>query len=114
MPASAGKSATRLTSSLASATRRTSHLPSRCSFELASPAQPDLVVRGYGSAPQPGIDLEDPVCDRAELPCRGDMLRIGVGVLAGRRRQVFAPIATFEVAQPRRGAFKVFAGPRPD
>jgi hypothetical protein len=36
-------------------------------FELASLVQPDLVVSGYGSAPQPGIDLEDPACDRAEF-----------------------------------------------
>ena len=36
-------------------------------LELATLAQPDLVVGWYRSAPQPGIDLEDPACDRAEF-----------------------------------------------
>ena len=51
-------------------------------FELAALAHPDL-VRGYRRAPQPRIDLEDAVGDGAELLCRCEMLRIGVGVLAG-------------------------------
>jgi hypothetical protein len=75
-------------------------------LDLAALAQPDLVIGRHRSPPQPGIDLEDPLRDSTEPPRRCETFWIGVGVLAGRRRQIFAPIAPFEVAQPRRGVLR--------
>ena len=82
--------------------------------ELAAVAHPDFVVGRHCGTPQAGVDLEDTLCKRAKLPNFGEMLRIGVGVLARRRRQVFASIAAFEIAQFRRGALEVLAGARPN
>ena len=83
-------------------------------FELGALAQPDLVVGWYRGAPELGIDLEDPVSNSAEMLRRGQMLRIGVGVRASRRWQVFAPIAPFEIVQLCRGSFQMLAGSRSD
>ena len=115
MPTSAGRSVTTPTSPLASATRTTSHLPRRCSvFELAALAQPDLVVGRYCGTPESGVDLEDSVRDGAELLRSGEMLRIRIRVRAGRRWQVFAPIAPSEIVQSCRGARQMLAGSRSD
>jgi len=83
-------------------------------LELATLALPDLVVGWYRGTPELGIDLEDPLGDGTEVLRRREMLRIGVGVRAGWRRQVFAPITSFEIAQSCRGALQMFARSRPD
>jgi len=83
-------------------------------FELAALAQPDLVVGRYCGTPESGVDLEDSVRDGAELLRRGEMLRIRIRVRAGRRWQVFAPIAPSEIVQSCRGARQMLAGSRSD
>src|SRR6516162_10087549 len=81
-------------------------------LEFATVTQPDLVVGRHRRAAQLGVAFEDPLREVTKLLRRGEMLRFRVGVLAGRRRQVFAAIAPFEVAQSCRGALQVLAGPR--
>src|SRR5262249_17028179 len=65
-------------------------------LDLATLAQPNLVVGRDRGTPELGIDLEDPLGDGTEVPRRGQMFRIRVGVRAGWRWQVFPPIASFE------------------
>ena len=83
-------------------------------LDLATLAQPNLVVGRDRGTPELGIDLEDPLGDGTEVPRRGQMFRIRVGVRAGWRWQVFPPIESFEIAQSCHGALQMLAGSRPD
>jgi hypothetical protein len=60
--------------------------------DLVPVAQPNLIVGRNRDTSQPCVDPTDPLLDGSELASRSNMLRLGIGHFAGRRREIFSSI----------------------